>query len=112
VWPAASRAAVAIDSADLRFAVANGVLRAENAEAMAGSRAMKAVGSISLPLRLLDLQLAVGEAARTETASSAPPGPRATVEVSGPWVQPSLQPGADLHPAPPPLDTASPAGPR
>jgi uncharacterized protein involved in outer membrane biogenesis len=112
VWPAASRAGVAIDSADLRFAVANGVLHAENAEAAAGSRAMKAVGSISLPLRLLDLQLAVGERPRPETATGSTPRQRTVVEVSGPWAQPSLQPAADLGPAPAPrLDTASPANP-
>jgi AsmA protein len=108
VWPAASHAAVAIDTADLRFAVANGVLRAENAEAVTGSRAMKAVGSINLPLSLLDLQFAAGERARAE----AKPGQRPTVKVSGPWAQPSLQPAADLPPSPPPrLDTASPANP-
>jgi AsmA protein len=91
IWQAASSGAMPIDTLEARFAVTNGVIRTENALAVAGSRALKADGVIDLPTRRLDLELAIGD--QPTGADGAKPQKREVIDMRGPWTQPSLQPG-------------------
>jgi AsmA protein len=100
VWQAASSSATPVDTLEARFAVAGGVIRTEVAEAVAGSRAMKAEGAIDLPTRRLDLELAIGEVAQVSATSTATAHKRDVIDMHGPWTGPKLEPGS-----------ASPAGP-
>ena len=100
---------MAIDTLDARFAVANGIIRTETAEVMAGARAMKADGAIDLPKRSLDLELAIGDRARADTGDEVKPGPREVIDLHGPWSQPTLQPVAT--PASPGEPQDTPGGP-
>jgi AsmA protein len=101
VWPAASSGAVAIDTLDARFAVANGILRTENVEAMSGDRAMKAEGAINLPTRRLDIELAIGDRAREDAGSDVKPGKREVIDMRGPWIDPDVRSGAGRAGEPP-----------
>ncbi|MGZ5890199.1 MAG: AsmA family protein, partial [Hyphomicrobium sp.] len=109
LWRTAASTAIPIDRLDARFAVVNGVIRTETAQATAGARAMKADGAIDLPARSFDLELAIGDRANADDGADAKPAPRDVIDLHGPWSQPTLQPVA----APPgtgePQDT--PAGP-
>jgi AsmA protein len=109
LWRTASSSAMAIDTLDARFAVANGIIRTETAEVMAGARAMKANGAIDLPKRSLDLELAIGDRARADTGDEVKPGPREVIDLHGPWSQPTLQPVAT--PASPREPQDTPGGP-
>ena len=93
VWTAASNGAVAIDTLNARFAVANGIIRTESVEAMSGDRAMKAEGAINLPTRRLDIELAIGDRARVDPASDVKPGKRELIDMRGPWMDPDVRPG-------------------
>jgi uncharacterized protein involved in outer membrane biogenesis len=111
LWRTAASTAIPIDTLDARFAVVNGVIRTETAQAMAGARAMKADGAIDLPAHSLDLELAIGDRARVDAGEDVKPAPREVIDLRGPWVQPTLQPVA--APAAPGTDNAqdTPAGP-
>ncbi|HUJ38313.1 MAG TPA: AsmA-like C-terminal region-containing protein [Hyphomicrobium sp.] len=110
LWRAAASTAIPIDRLDARFAVVNGVIRTETAQAMAGARAMKADGAIDLPGHSLDIELAIGDRARADAGEDVKPAPREVIDLRGPWVQPTLQPvAAPGTPNPEQQDT--PAGP-
>jgi AsmA protein len=111
LWRTAASTAIPVDTLDARFAVVNGVIRTETAQAMAGARAMKADGAIDLPAHSLDLELAIGDRARVDAGEDVKPAPREVIDLRGPWVQPTLQPVA--APAAPGTDDAqdTPAGP-
>jgi AsmA-like protein len=110
LWRAAASTAIPIDSLDARFAVVNGVIRTETAQAMAGARAMKADGAIDLSAHSLDLELAIGDRARADAGDDVKPAPREVIDLHGPWGQPTLQPvAAPGMPNSEPQDT--PAGP-
>ncbi len=110
LWRAAASTAIPIDRLDARFAVVNGVIRTETAQAMAGARAMKADGAIDLPDHSLDIELAIGDRARADAGEDVKPAPREVIDLRGPWVQPTLQPvAAPGTPNPEQQDT--PAGP-
>jgi len=94
VWQAASSSTTAIDTLDARFAVAKGIIRTEVAEAVAGSRAMKAEGAIDLPSRRLDIELAIGDRAKADAAEPTNPGKIDVIDMHGPWTDPSLRPAA------------------
>jgi len=94
LWHAAASTAIPIDRLDARFAVVNGVIRTETAQAMAGERAMKADGAIDLPAHSLDIELTIGDRARAGAGEDARPAPREVINLHGPWVQPTLQPVA------------------
>lgn len=91
-WHAASSDAMPIDTLEARFAVAKGIIRTESAQAVAGSRAVKADGVIDLPTRRLDLELAIGD--RETAADGAKSLKRDVIDMHGPWTEPSLRPGA------------------
>jgi AsmA protein len=104
VWRAASTGAITIDKLDAKFALANGTIRTETAEALSGSRAMKARGAIDLPTRSLDLELAIGDRQLpdpvTEAVPGAKPNPavapkpperREVLDMRGPWAQPIVR---------------------
>ena len=94
LWRAAASSAIPIDRLDARFAVVNGVIRTETAQAMAGERAMKADGVIDLPARSLDIELAIGDRARADAGEDVKPAPRQVIDLHGPWAQPTMQPVA------------------
>jgi AsmA protein len=94
LWRTAASTAIPIDRLDARFAVVNGVIRTETAQATAGARAMKADGAIDLPARSFDLELAIGDRANTDDGADAKPAPRDVIDLHGPWSQPTLQPVA------------------
>jgi AsmA protein len=94
VWQAASSSTTAIDTLDARFAVAKGIIRTEVAEAVAGSRAMKAEGAIDLPTRQLDIELAIGDRVSADAAEPAKRGKVEIIDMHGPWTDPSLRPAA------------------
>jgi len=94
LWRAAASSAIPIDQLDARFAVVNGVIRTETAQAMAGERAMKADGVIDLPARSLDIELAIGDRARADAGEDVKPAPRQVIDLHGPWAQPTMQPVA------------------
>jgi uncharacterized protein involved in outer membrane biogenesis len=102
-WQQASSSAMAVDTLEARFAVAKGVIRTESAEAMAGTRAVKAEGAIDLPARRLDLELAIGDVAKTSATDAAAPKKSDVIDMHGPWSQPKLETGtaAPLTPPPP-----------
>jgi AsmA protein len=113
LWRTAASTAIPIDRLDARFAVVNGVIRTETAQAIAGERAMKADGAIDLPARSLDLELAIGDRARANAGDDVKPAPREVIVLHGPWAQPTLQPAAAPAPATPDPDDVqdTPAGP-
>lgn len=94
LWRAAASSPIPIDRLDARFAVVNGVIRTETAQAMAGERAMKADGVIDLPARSLDIELAIGDRARADAGEDVKPAPRQVIDLRGPWAQPTMQPVA------------------
>ena len=94
LWRAAASSAIPIDRLDARFAVVNGVIRTETAQAMAGERAMKADGVIDLPARSLDIELTIGDRARADAGEDVKPAPRQVIDLHGPWAQPTMQPVA------------------
>ena len=110
LWRAAASTAIPIDRLDARFAVVNGVIRTETAQAMAGARAMKADGTIDLPGHSLDIELAIGDRARADAGEDVKPAPREVIDLRGPWVQPTLQPVAAPG-TPNPQQQDTPAGP-
>jgi AsmA protein len=110
LWRAAASTAIPIDRLDARFAVVNGVIRTETAQAMAGARAMKADGAIDLPGHSLDIELAIGDRARADAGEDVKPAPREVIDLRGPWVQPTLQPVAAPG-TPNPQQQDTPAGP-
>ena len=61
VWPEVSTGAIAVDKLDARFAVVQGKLRTETAEALSGGRTMTAEGAIDLPERAIDVEFAIGD---------------------------------------------------
>jgi AsmA protein len=93
-WQAVSSGAMPIDTLEARFAVDKGVIRTEVAEAVAGSRAVKAEGAIDLPTRQLDIEVAIGEAAQAGATEAAVPKKRDVIDMHGPWTEPTLAPGA------------------
>ena len=101
---------VGVDRLDARFAVDKGVFRTQSVEAVSGERALRANGSISLPDRNLDMQLAVGDVAKPaadgqDTGKTAVQlQPREIINVRGPWAAPDLRTG-------PPIDKALQYGP-
>ncbi len=94
VWQAASSSAMPIDTLEAHFAVAKGVIRTEGAEAVAGSRAMKAEGAIDLPTHRLDLELAIADKAKDGATDAVSPPKREVIDMHGPWSEPSLQTGS------------------
>lgn len=99
VWRQASAGAIAIDKLDARFALANGTIRTESAEALSGARAMKAEGAIDLPTRSLDLELAIRDRPSTEEGErSVPSKPREVIDMRGPWVAPVVKSGNGVGP--------------
>jgi AsmA protein len=98
-WKQASNSAMPIDTLQVRFAVDKGVIRTELAEAVAGSRAMKAEGAIDLPTQRLDLELAIGNAVTGSTDLGTTPISD-VIDMHGPWTEPKLEPGAVAAPAP------------
>jgi AsmA protein len=94
LWRTAANTAIPIDRLDARFAVVNGVIRTETAQATAGARAMRADGAIDLPARSLDLELAIGDRANADDGADAKPAPRDVIDLHGPWLEPTLQPVA------------------
>jgi AsmA protein len=110
LWRAAASTAIPIDRLDARFAVVNGVIRTETAQAVAGARAMKADGAIDLPGHSLDIELAIGDRARADAGEDVKPAPREVIDLRGPWVQPTLQPVAAPG-TPNPQQQDTPAGP-
>ena len=85
LWRTAASTAIPIDRLDARFAVVNGVIRTETAQATAGARAMKADGAIDLATRSFDLELAIGDRANTDDGADAKPAPRDVIDLHGPW---------------------------
>jgi AsmA protein len=98
-WKEASNSAMPIDTLEARFAVAKGVIRTEVAEAVAGSRAVKAEGAIDLPTRRLDLELAIGDMV-TGSTDVATTSKSDVIDMHGSWAEPKLAPGAVAAPAP------------
>jgi hypothetical protein len=95
LWQVASAHAISVDKLDARFVVADGVIRTQSAEAISGTRGLKADGAISLLEQRLDLQLAVGDMPATPDATGAEPKmePSNVSDVHGPWSQPGLRTG-------------------
>ena len=91
VWQAASSGAILVDTLDARFAVANGIIRTESAEAMSGPRAVKAEGVINLPARQLDMEFAIGDRPAAD-ASDTPLKPTQVIDMRGPWAKPDVEP--------------------
>jgi len=91
-WTTASTSAMSVDQLDARFALVNGVIRTESAQATAGERAVEAEGAINLAARMLDLSLVIGDRP-ADAAEDAKPKPRAIIDMRGPWTEPSLRPG-------------------
>lgn len=93
-WKDISARAISVDKLDARFTVAKGVLRAQNAEAVSGARALKADGAISLVERSLDMELAVGDVTKPATESETPTPvkvqAREIINVRGPWTAPAV----------------------
>jgi AsmA protein len=98
-WHEASNSAMPIDTLQARFAVDKGVIRTEVAEAVAGTRAVKAEGAIYLPTHRLDLELAIGDVV-TGSTNVASPSKSDVIDMHGPWTEPELEPGAVAAPAP------------
>jgi len=96
-WQQVSETAISVDKLDARFAVTNGVLRAQSAEAVSGERALKADGAISLVERRLDMELAVGDitppAADGEATAAVKMRPREIINMHGPWSAPQIRNG-------------------
>jgi AsmA protein len=94
-WQEVSSSAISVDKLDARFVVANGILRAQSAEAVSGARALKADGAISLIERRLDMELAVGDVApsveASEAASQVKLQPRSIINMHGPWSSPAIR---------------------
>lgn len=99
VWQAASSSSMSIDTLDARFEVANGVIRTESAEAVAGSRSVKADGAIDLTANRIDLELAIG----TTPPADTPPVPLESqvIDLRGPLVAPYVAQGKSAPLAPP-----------
>lgn len=92
-WTMASTGAMPVDQLDARFAVVNGVIRTESAQATAGERAVEAEGAINLAARMLDLSLVIGDRPPADAAKDAKPEPREVIDMRGPWKEPSLRAG-------------------
>lgn len=88
-WQAACKSTMAVDTLSARFALEKGVIRTTAAEAVSGGRAVKANGAINLPTRRLDLELAIGEAVKTDGEGE--PAKRDVIGMHGPWSKPSLR---------------------
>lgn len=99
-WKGVSTGAISVDRLDVRFIVKDGVLSTQTAEAVSGSRAVKASGSVSLPDSRLDLQLAVGDVGATDGNPGTPLKLERehTVKLEGPWSAPQVGP-AGTQPA-------------
>jgi AsmA protein len=97
VWQEASSSSMAIDRLVAQFALANGVIKTNAAEAVAGARKVKANGAIDLPTRQLDMKLAIGDAPQPSVAdteeTAEPMKERDVVGLFGPWKHPSLRSG-------------------
>ena len=91
-WTTASAGAMPVDQLDARFALVNGVIRTESAQATAGERAVEAEGAINLAARMLDLSLVIGDRP-ANAPEDAKPEPREVIDMRGPWKEPSLRPG-------------------
>jgi len=92
VWTTASTGAMPVDQLDAHFAVVNGVIRTESAQATAGERAVEADGAINLSARMLDLSLVIGDRP-ADAAKDTKPETREVIDMRGPWKEPSLRPG-------------------
>jgi hypothetical protein len=91
VWPEASTGAIAVDKLDARFAVVQGKLRTESAEALSGGRTMTAEGAIDLPARLIDVEFAIGD--RTQPDGTPSPSRGEVIDMHGPWADPDVKAG-------------------
>ena len=105
-WRDVSTQAISVDKLDARFTVSKGVFHTQAVEAVSGERALRASGTISLPERSLDMQLAVGDV--TKPASEGPETgttvlklkPSEIIHVRGPWSAPAVRTGPPLDKAP------------
>jgi AsmA protein len=98
-WQDVSARAISVDKLDARFIVTDGIIRTQSAEAVSGERALTADGAISLLDRRLDVELAIGDIAKADSADA----PEATsalklqkreiINVHGPWSAPAILTG-------------------
>ena len=101
-WQEVSAGAISVDMLDVRFIVTDGIIRTQSAEAVSGERALTADGAISLLDRRLDVELAIGDIAKADSADA----PEATsalklqkreiINVHGPWSAPAILTGPAL----------------
>jgi hypothetical protein len=96
VWRDASTGAIAVDRLDARFAVAEGRLRTENAEALSGGRKMRANGTVDLPGRAIDVRFDIGDRAQADSAG--PAGKGEVIDMHGPWTDPAVRAGEPKNP--------------
>lgn len=94
-WQEVTASAISVDKLDAKFVVTNGVVQVQSADAVSGQRALKADGAINLIERSLDMQLAVGDAAKAvDNGSDAVPPmtrqPREIIGIQGPWSGPAI----------------------
>ena len=91
IWQEASAGAIAVDKLDARFAVVEGKLRTETAEALSGGRKMTAEGAIDLPARAIDVEFAIGDRAQPDGTPS--PSRGEVIDMHGPWTEPDVKAG-------------------
>lgn len=117
-WQEIYNRAIAVDTLDARFTVANGIIRTQSASAVSGLRALQTDGAIDLLKNTVDLEFAVSDVPASQPPSTtvtgsldAPPAtPSDVVTVQGSWSAPSIVVHAPVAKAPP--DAASAAGGR
>ena len=89
-WELATRGQTSIDGLEAKFRVDKGIVASEHVEATVGDSLLKAVGTISLASRQLDLRLLL-DAAPAAAARAQVAIPPDILLFQGPWSAPSIQ---------------------
>lgn len=85
-WGSVAKGQTSVDSLEARLRVDKGILASERVEATAGDRLLRAIGTVSLRSRQMDLRVlldAIPEAAEAEVPSD-------VLVFRGPWTAPSI----------------------
>ena len=85
-WLAAGKGPTPLDQLEARFQLSNGALTLDTLEARSGPQSYVGAGKVDLVGRLLDMQLALGVAAASETPITA----QKVLVFRGPWADPAI----------------------
>lgn len=90
-WDVAIRGQTAVDGLEAKLRVDRGVVASELVEAIAGESRLKALGTVSLTARHIDIRVLRDASPATAGRQQTTPRPQETLVVRGPWSAPTIQ---------------------